>query len=357
MNSNDRIMVGWDIGGANIKAVRFKYHNQRIRAMSTLSCPFEIWHDPDRLKMKLEQMGEQLALEKGALMAVTITAELSDAFSTKREGVLYVLDALEQAFDTWPIHVFTMEGQFLNVGAARQSPLLCAATNWLASAAFINTHKTDPRLSDCLFVDIGSTTTDIIPIRKGDTVARGRTDTHRMVSGELLYTGILRTNPNTLTTRIPLDGQWCTLANEYFTSMADIYLILGQITPEAYSCPTADGRDKTLQAARQRLARLVCADHEMLSETQIDMAASFLKEKQVQQIMDALCQVLSGQDKGAGLPIAAAGAGAFLARSAAGRLGLSVIDLGQVWDEKTLAVFPALGVGYLLALKAEKAIR
>lgn len=289
-------------------------------------------------------------------MAVTITAELSDAFCTKTQGVVYVLNALERAFKSAPIHTFSMDGSFLTLEKARKKPLSCAATNWLASAAFLNTHKADARFSHCLFMDMGSTTTDIIPIREGKVAARGRTDTSRMASGELLYTGVLRSNPNALAHRVPLNGDWCTLANEYFTSMADVYLILGNITPEDYSCPTADGRGKTIQRARQRLARLVCADHEMLTTIQIDMVASFLREKQIQLVMDGLCQVLSGQDKGGKLPIAPAGAGAFLIKSAARRLGLSIIDLEAVWDPNALAVFPALGAGYLLALKLDKGL-
>ena len=200
-------------------------------------------------------------------------------------------------------------------------------------------------------MDVGSTTTDIIPIREGRVISKGRTDMDRLASGELVYSGILRTNPNAIASQVPVCGRMCRVAAEYFTVMADVYLLLGLISSEEYTCPTPDGRAKSREEAQERLARLVCADGEMLNEGQIFKLARYLFEKQLQQLAEALCQVLSRSENGYHLPLALAGAGAFLAAEAGRRLGITTLDLGRQWGEKVISALPAQAVAYLLARK------
>ena len=49
---------------------------------------------------------------------MTMTAELSQAFRTKREGIAFVLDALEAGFPSDSLHVYTVEGGFVSPGGA-----------------------------------------------------------------------------------------------------------------------------------------------------------------------------------------------------------------------------------------------
>ena len=344
MTDIDHCVLGWDIGGANVKAVRLECRGQKIKAHRTAVRPFEIWRKPGNLIIVLQDIAKELGMQGHQSMAVTMTAELSDVFRTKREGVLFVLDAIEKAFSKVPVYPFNLEGRFFTLDEARKSPLLCAATNWLASALFVATHH-----SDCILMDIGSTTTDIIPIRRGTAVSKGRTDTQRLASGELVYTGLLRTNPNTVVNQVPVQGRPCRVAAEYFTCMADIYLLSGQIAPDQYTCPTADGRPKTMPAARDRLARLVCSDSETMSAEEIDTLACYLREKQLQLITDSLFQVLSGLKNGFSLPLIVLGTGKFLVKEAARRLGMPVIEAEQKWGDRAAACFPALAAAYLLA--------
>src|SRR4051812_50150968 len=85
-----RATLAMDIGGANTKAARLQG-----TALRTVSRPFEVWRDRDALTTVLREV----AAEAGPAdaVAITMTAELSDAFRTKREGVLFVLDAAEAA--------------------------------------------------------------------------------------------------------------------------------------------------------------------------------------------------------------------------------------------------------------------
>ena len=69
--------------------------------------------------------------------AVTMTAELSQAFRTKREGVGFVLDAVATAFPRDPVRVYTVDGRFVSSAEARGRPLEVGASNWVATATLV----------------------------------------------------------------------------------------------------------------------------------------------------------------------------------------------------------------------------
>lgn len=348
MSSEIFTVVGWDIGGVNIKAGRVLWQNKQIVDMKAVSHPFEIWLKRKELPEALRAVGYELDLKGMQAMAVTMTAELSDAFRSKRDGVVSILDAIDQAFPNIPFYLLNLSGDLVQLSEARQHPLDFAATNWLASALFVaDKHR------DCILVDVGSTTTDIIPIRHGRVMARGYTDLSRLTSGELVYTGVQRTNPNTVSPFVPLQGKMCRVSAEYFTVMGDIYLLLGYLSSETYASSTPDGRAKSPEAARERLARLICADCEMLSEEEIFKLARYLFEKQLQQVTEALLQVLSRFEDGYRLPLMVAGSGSFLAVEIGRRLGMTIVDMGKEWGEKIMATLPSMAVAFLLAKRLE----
>jgi (4-(4-[2-(gamma-L-glutamylamino)ethyl]phenoxymethyl)furan-2-yl)methanamine synthase len=284
-------------------------------------------------------------------MALTMTAELSDAFRSKREGVLFVMDGVREAFPESPVFVLDCHGAFAALAEARRRPLDFAATNWVASALYAAS-----RIADCILVDVGSTTTDIVPIRGGLLVCEGRSDLARLTSGELVYSGVLRTNPNTLTGTVPVRGRPCRVAAEHFAVMADAYVLLGRLDAADYTCSTPDGRGTSRDACGDRLARLVCGDRDMLSGTEVIKIARYLVERQLQAVSEGLLQVLSRWDAPAEAPVAPAGLGAFLAAEAAARLGLSVLPAGSVWGDEGAAL-PAVAAGCLLAEDLEAARR
>ena len=238
--------------------------------------------------------------------------------------------------------VLDCRGEFAALPEARSRPLDFAATNWVASALFAAS-----RVDDCILVDVGSTTTDIVPIKGGRLACEGRTDLTRLSAGELVYTGVLRTNPNTLTTSVPVRGRPCRVAAEYFAVMADAYVLLGRLDAADYTCPTPDGRDSSPAACAERLARLVCADREMLSEAEIVKIARYLVECQLRVVSEGLLQVVS-RCEAPTAAVAPAGVGAFLAAEVAGRLGLAVLPAGSIWGNEGVAL-PAVAAAQLLA--------
>jgi probable H4MPT-linked C1 transfer pathway protein len=170
---------------------------------------------------------------------------------------------------------------------------------------------------DALLIDVGSTTADLIPIAGGRIAASGRNDLERLLAGELVYTGALRTNLAAITPRVPVRGGWCPVASELFAISGDVHLVLGLV--ETYDGPTPDARPATVEFARERIARLVCSDVDQLDDAEIDAIAAYVHGEQVRQIAEA-----AGRQSEA--LVVAAGTGAFLAREVAARLGRPVVD-------------------------------
>jgi probable H4MPT-linked C1 transfer pathway protein len=341
-------IIGWDIGGANTKAAWVAFERGQVSNVRTASRPYEIWRDKKQLSPLLRDMLAQVTSTPPQAMALTMTAELSDIFRSKREGVLFVLESVAAAFPGLPVYALCLTGEFIPLAEARTRPLDLAAANWLATALFVA-----EQYGDGLLVDIGSTTTDIIPIQNGRVACLGRTDLDRLLAGELVYTGLLRTHLAAIVHHVPMRGRSCPVSAEYFAISGDVHLILGHIQPADYTCPTPDGRPATVEYARERLARLVCADLEMLSTVEVDEMANAIYHQQVQQIQEAVQQVLSRLPLHRELPLVAMGGGAFLAVQVGQRLGLEVVDWAAHWGHEVSEVAPCLAAAHLLAEQLE----
>ena len=149
-------VIGLDVGGANTKAVWRDGDERRV-----LSRPFEVWRDREALAAVLREVVADVAPEPVEAVALTTTAELSDAFRTKREGVGFVLDAAEAALGGRGCCALTTDGELVPFAEARARPLGVAAANWVASAlAVAELHP------DALMIDVGSTTVDVDPDRR-----------------------------------------------------------------------------------------------------------------------------------------------------------------------------------------------
>jgi probable H4MPT-linked C1 transfer pathway protein len=273
------------------------------------------------------------AARRPEAVAVVITGELADCFSCKREGISALTGAVRQAFSC-PVHFWGADG------FSWTDPMELAAANWAASAALLARE-----VGDCLFVDMGSTTTDLIPIRDGRALA-ARTDFLRLAAGELVYMGLLRTRLDALLPVSQIGGQRVPLAPEFFANMADARLGLGEIGEQRYSCETPDGAGKDRLAALRRLARSVCADLEEIGEPAALAIARQACERQMSILVAALeKQVQSHELK----RVVAAGIGEGLVAKAADFLGLECLPLSQIYGERISDIFPAYAVARLLA--------
>ncbi len=328
--------VGLDIGGANTKAARVARG-----AVRSVSRPFEVWRDRGALTVVIGDALDAVGAGPSDEVALTMTAELSDAFRNKREGVRFVIDAARAALREHQPLVLTTSGALLSTASALTRPAEVAAANWVAAAREIAVVH-----PDALVIDVGSTTADIIPLSGGKLAAVGRTDLDRLMAGELVYSGVLRTNLAAIAPRVPVRDGWCPVSSELFAISADVHLILGHIAAAEYDCPTPDGRGATVELARERVARLLCSDLEQLKIGEVDAIAGYLYAEQVRQLEEAARRVGSRSPQNA--PVVALGAGAFLARDVASRLGRPLAVPPASWGAGAARAAPAVALALML---------
>ncbi|MFT7641441.1 MAG: putative H4MPT-linked C1 transfer pathway protein [Pirellulaceae bacterium] len=243
------LWLALDIGGANLKVSDGKSY-----ADATV---FPLWKTPEGLAQEVRKLIAEAPLTERLI--VTMTGELADCFTTKEEGVNFILDAVEEAAAGRHTRCYLSDGRAVTFQVARRMPQLAAASNWHALARFAGLlAPKGPALS----LDVGSTTCDLIPLQDGKPATNATTDTERLVSGQLLYTGIERSPVCAVVEQVPYRGHTLNVAQEYFATMLDAYVILGKLSENTANKNTADGRGATKAYARNRLGRLVCADGE-----------------------------------------------------------------------------------------------
>jgi probable H4MPT-linked C1 transfer pathway protein len=294
-------VLALDIGGANLKAA----HSDGRSYYQ----PFDLWKNPAGLAARLGGLIERMP--RIDFLAVTMTGELCDCFPSKRTGVNAILDAVETAAPPVPIRVWQSDGRLVDLAAARAAPLKAAAANWLALATYAGRHAP---YGSGLVVDIGSTTTDIIPLIDGRPVPQGLTDTERLRCQELLYMGVRRTPVCAL---LGAEG-----AAEWFATTLDVYVVLGNLPENDADRGTADGRPATRSAAFARLARMIGGDLESCSESVLEELARAVAKRQVDWIHSRLEKV-SGRLPGPLGAVVTAGSGEFLAHA--------VLQSGRDW--------------------------
>jgi probable H4MPT-linked C1 transfer pathway protein len=232
-----------------------------------------------------------------------MTGELCDCFEMKRDGVEHILAAAATVFGD-DVRVWSTDGEFLNIADARRSPMSVAAANWHALASFVG--RLVPT-GHALLVDVGSTTTDVIPILNGLPVSSGRTDMERMRTSELVYTGVRRTPVCALLGPI--------VAAELFATTLDIYLRLEMTAQNAADSDTADGRPATIQHAHARLARMLGGDAETCSPAESFALAQTAFSAQKDRIASAI-RVVREQSSLVPDHVFIAGSGEFLCKEA-----------------------------------------
>jgi probable H4MPT-linked C1 transfer pathway protein len=236
-----------------------------------------------------------------------------------------------------------VDGRFRTLAQVRADPMRAAAANWLATATFLAR-----RVRRALLVDVGTTTADLILIDGGQVAAAGRDDPSRLASGELVYTGVVRTPICAVVPDLYLNGRPVRTAAEWFAVTGDAALLLGLIEPDAYAEPTPDGRPATAEAAARRLARMLCADHADLGADRVRWLARQVIEAQLVQLSRAALQVLSRAEAPESVPVVGAGLGRPLAERLARRLDLPYIGLQELGLDGGQAA-PAAAVASLLA--------
>ncbi len=344
-------VLGYDIGGANTKAAFIRTQKGKLHDVQVAVEYFPVWRDPEKLTGVLLALKKRLGVNRLDGLGVTMTAELSDTYTTKREGVHRILACVKKAFPDVLIYVLNTDVKLEPFSNAEEEPLGVAAANWAATGWLVA-----QQVKDCVVVDVGSTTASIIPIVNWQVAAKGKTDLDKLICGELVYTGSLRTNVASIVHSVPVKNGIAGVSSELFALSGDVHLVLGNITAKEYTCETADGRGKSLPEALARLARVVCADTEMLTQQEIINMAKYICDQQVLQVAEGLNKVYSYTKKLSSneVSVMVTGLGKdFIAKKAAENIGVkAIVDLETLQTDAVVAT-PAFGVALMTAIKLE----
>lgn len=317
MSKEKNIVVGFDVGGAHLKVVRAE--GGRVVATRTYATP--LWQGLDTLEKALAACSDVCAGAGSA--ALTMTGELADVFSSREEGVRGLLDIIERETPVREKRIYAGRSGLVDIGQAWALAADIASANWHATASLVG-----KLTGDALFVDMGSTTTDLIPVQAGIVSGRGYSDAERLQAGELVYTGFTRTFLMSVTEKAPVAGCFMPLMNEYFASMADVHRILGVLDEADDRHATADGKEKTVEASIRRLARMVGHDVADLPDTEWRAIAAWFSEEQLRSVYDAA--ILHEAALPSGAPVVAAGTGRWQIRRLAARLERPYVDLADL---------------------------
>jgi probable H4MPT-linked C1 transfer pathway protein len=312
-------VIGWDIGGAHLKAARVR----RGHVEAVAQAPTPLWLGLDSLKAAFDALRAELG--RADRHVITMTGELCDVFPSRREGVAGLAAIAANHLAPAAPSLYAGRAGFVELGEAASHAADIASANWHASAALVALE-----LRDALLIDIGSTTTDIIPIVAGRVAAVGYSDAERLASGELIYTGMTRSFVMALAGRAPFRGAWTPLMNEYFANSADVHRILGDLPDGADKMTTADNREKTVEASRARIARMIGREAEEGAASEWDGLASWFAEAQIRQIADAALLRLSRNDVAVAAPVVAAGVGEGVAAEVARRLRRACVGFSSL---------------------------
>ncbi len=316
------VTAGYDVGGAHLKVALAE--GTRILAVQQIPCP--LWQGVDRLDAAFAAARPLKA--RAQHHAATMTGELCEIFPDRKTGVLTLVDRLE--FILGPdVAIWMGPRGFGSAQEAHIDPVSVASTNFLATAAVIARH-----LRDALLIDMGSTTTDIIPIVGGCAVPRGLTDGERLTTGELVYTGLTRSDVSAVAHKAPLHGHTHRLAAGGFATMADVRRITGELPKDVDRHATADGRGTSLEESLERLARCFGRDRLDASLEDWRTAAHTIADRQMTEIGAAVAEVLAATPIPPDAPVIAAGIGASLIAPLAADLGRTCRDFGDLIESE-----------------------
>lgn len=327
--------LGLDVGGANLKLAAA----DRSVAVSR---SFAMWTQWKSLAGVVAEMVRPFATNP---LALTMTGELADCFALKADGVRHIVTAVREAIGARPLLVYRHDNRWVDAAQAIAEPVPVAAANWHALASWAG--RLAPQ-GPAIVIDIGSTTSDLIPLVNGRPIPTGHSDPERLVSGELVYTGVVRSPVCAVASTLPRRGAACPTAQERFATTRDAYLLLGDLPERADDMETADGRPATKYAAWGRLARAICCDRSEFTQEDALVAAQAIERAQLARLGIALQNV--GRRLGsAPQTIILAGQGEFLARRllVKSRWQPRVVSLAEELGGPLSEVAPAYAVAVL----------
>ncbi len=346
--SNSSTFIGWDVGGANLKAVLVDAQGIVIDAFQE-PCP--LWRGLHELEKAVDQILSNIDVVANQ-HAITMTGELVDLFANRHEGVVSIADLMQRKLDG-RLYFYASQQGFVDAFSISEKSRYIASANWHASATY-----TAQVFGQGLMIDIGSTTSDFVALYEGSPKILGFSDADRMRENTLVYTGVARTPLMALASRIDFDGVLTNVAAEHFATTADVYRLTGDLQLKDDVSDTADGASKSLFDSARRIARMIGHDVEDAEMSVWLGLAHCFKSLQLVRLQEAaeahFARVTFANDA----PLIGVGAGRFLVKNLAERMQRPYVDISSIILAKDASkqhlagvCLPAYAVSYLLAKK------
>lgn len=346
------LTVGWDIGGANVKAALLTAKHggaAQVIDVAQWACP--LWQGLDHLRAALDaaraHWPEALAAQRSThavtqavTHAVTMTGEMVDLFDHREAGVRALADMLSTSIAP-NLRFFCGDAGWCAPTDAGPQWAQIASANWQATATVAARRLQDGGHVDgpgghqnegAVLVDIGSTTTDLIAMRAGSVRATGRSDAQRLARGELLYQGAVRTPLCAIAPHIVHAGERYNVMNEFFATTADVYRLTGELEATHDQHPTADGAPKDAVSTRRRLARMIGLDERDASAADWLAFAQAWRAAQLAALHEEFERVVEAAQFGPRAAIVGAGCGDFLAEQMAADSGRPYLRFESLWS-------------------------
>lgn len=242
-------VIGWDVGGANLKAVRVQGERVSCGIWQT-----PLWRQPDLAgTIAAAVAAARKELGDGRRHLVAFSGESADCFGDRASGVAFLAKQMRDCLGT-AVSFYGLGGITTDFAA---EPLQLAAGNWHAAAtALVAVGE-----GGGLWVDIGTTTADIVPLT--EPVAADD-DFARLQKRTLVYRGIVRTPIMAVAAEVTVGGRVLPLVAENFADMGDVYCLLGRELGGEIggNIEGADGEPRTALASARRLLRMVGRDYD-----------------------------------------------------------------------------------------------
>lgn len=314
--------IGWDIGGAHLK---FANINNNGKILAVRQCATPIWKGLSILENAFINTIRKIPMKKQS-HALTMTAELSDIFKDREEGVNSIINLCHDILGS-NISFYTIDHGLKKINIKELNFSQIASANWHATSTY-----TASLVESGLFIDVGSTTTDIIPFYDNKIHAHGNNDQTRLRYDELVYTGVIRTPIMALTSKAIFNNQLQNIIAENFATTADVYRILGYLKDSNDFMETPDGEDKSVSSSIRRLARMLGTDSNTdKKKSNWHELAKYFHEAQIEILTNAVKRVLSTLPDNNNVLIGA-GVGRFLVKIIARRMNITYIEFSELFE-------------------------
>lgn len=316
--------VGIDIGGVYIKSATITEDNGKITDIKTIRNPFNFRINCAKLNESLkEELNKHINSDEIDTIGITITAETVGIFKTIKEGVIKIAQICSDTFTGYNVVFLSVDGKVHKYADVLDKPLNFASANWVATSNIATKY-----IENGFFIDIGSTTTDIIPVVNSKISPNGTTDMKRLLTGELIYSGLLRTYISCIVNKLPYRGEWVGLAAEIRCFTAHVYVLLGLIDELEMLHPYSGKKISITKAnAKEAIARSVCADSTLISDEDVICMAQYIYDEQVNNVIKSLKKLKANNwSDNHKLSFVVTGSGLSIAKKAISKLGFNIAD-------------------------------